>query len=312
MTPHPDQLAALAAIVEHGSFEAAARQLHVTTSAVSQRIRALESGTGRVLVERASPCRATPAGEALVRLARQVALVYDEAREHLGDPGPGAVVDLPVAVNADSLATWFRPVLAEVAGWDGVRLRLRVEDQGWSADHLRRGDVLAAVTSDPTPVQGCRVEPLGTLRYRPAVAPALARDRDGAGAGAGALADLPMVVFNAKDRLQHDLLRRWDLPEPAVVHEVPTSADFVAAIGAGLGWGLVPDPQLAPEIAAGRLVALDTAGAVEVPLHWQCWRLRTPTLERLSDAVRAAAGARLAPPARVDSSTPDATRGRPE
>ena len=169
MMPHPDQLAALVAIIDHGTFEAAARHLHVTTSAVSQRIRALESSVGQVLVRRTTPCSATEAGVGLVRLARQTALLYDDLRS-----GAAARVDLRVAVNADSLATWFRPVLDDVAAWDGVTLRLQVEDQAHSTDLLRRGDVLGAVTSHPVAVQGCVSEPLGVLRYRPAATPAYA------------------------------------------------------------------------------------------------------------------------------------------
>lgn len=51
-----DQLAALAAVIECGSFDAAADRLHVTPSAVSQRIKALESRVGQVLVVRDKPC----------------------------------------------------------------------------------------------------------------------------------------------------------------------------------------------------------------------------------------------------------------
>src|SRR5262245_60964365 len=144
----PAQLATLVAIAELGSFDAAARHLRVTPSAVSQRIRALESAAGQVLVARSTPCVATAAGEVLLRLARQTRLRHAEAREALGG-GRSAPTELAVAVNADSLATWFRPVLAEAAGWDGVVLRLHVEDQAFSAGLLRAGDALAAVTSDP-------------------------------------------------------------------------------------------------------------------------------------------------------------------
>jgi LysR family transcriptional regulator (chromosome initiation inhibitor) len=124
MTPQPAQLEALVAIADHGSFEAAARALHVTASAVSQRIRALETMAGQVLVSRTTPCRPTDAGSAYVRLGRQTRLLYAEARLEVDDADH--VVNLPVAVNADSLATWFRDVLSSVAGWDGVALRLRV------------------------------------------------------------------------------------------------------------------------------------------------------------------------------------------
>lgn len=287
----PDQLAALAAIVDHGTFEAAARHLHVTTSAVSQRIRALEASAGQVLVRRTTPCEVTPAGEPLVRLARQWALLLAESAPVGADSGSAARwVDLPVAVNADSLATWFRGVVAEVAGWEGATLRLHVEDQGWSADLLRRGEVLAAVTSDPVAVQGCSVEQLGVMRYRPAATAAFAeRWRVGRGFD---WARMPVVVFNDKDALQHDLLVARGLGVPPVVHRVPTSADFHEAVRLGLGWGLLPRAQLDPDLESGALVLLSSRDHVDVPLFWQRWRLASPALDRLTEAVRRAMSTR--------------------
>ncbi|UMG94246.1 LysR family transcriptional regulator ArgP [Nocardioides sp. TF02-7] len=286
MTPQPAQLAALAAVTDHGTFEAAARHLHVTPSAVSQRIRALESAAGQVLVRRTTPCRPTDAGRTLLRLARQTQLLYDEAARSLG-PAPEQVVTLPVAVNADSLATWFRDVLADAARWDRTALRLHVEDQAWSADLLRGGDVLAAVTSDPTPVQGCAVEPLGVLRYLPAATPALAeRWRRGRSVD---WARMPVVVFNDKDELQYDVLRDRGVDRPPVVHQVPTSHDFHEAVRRGLGWAVLPEPQLLPDLAAGRLVRLPGRTHLDVALHWQRWRIDSPALGRLTDAVHGAA-----------------------
>lgn len=288
------QLETLLAIVDHGTFDAAAQHLHVSPSAVSQRIRALEATAGQVVVQRSSPCRPTVAGEALVRLARQTQLLHSEARAALG-PGVGARAVLSVAVNADSLATWFRDVLAEVAGWDDVVLRLVVEDQAFSGDLLRTGDVLAAVTSDPLAVQGCAVERLGMLRYVPAAAPAFAeRWRRGRGYD---WAGMPTIIFNAKDSLQHDVLRARGVVEPAVEHRVPTSADFHEAVRLGLGWGMLPETQLLPDVADGRLVRLSARSHVDVALHWQRWRLGSPVLARLGDVVRRAAVARLRGPA---------------
>ena len=290
MQPPVDQLRALAAIADHGSFEAAARVLHVTPSAISQRIRALESTAGRVLLLRTSPCRPTPAGESLVRLARQTALLWSEAAEEL-DAGAAGVRDLAVAVNADSLATWWRPVLGAVADWDRVALHLHVRDQARSADLLRSGEVLAAVTSEPTAVQGCTAEALGVLRYRPAATPALAeRWRRGRGQD---WERMPVVVFDSHDRLQHDLLEGHGVALPPVVHRVPSSADFHEAVRRGLGWGAVPEPQLGPDLATGDLVALPGGHHVDVRLHWQRWRLDSPVLDRLTAAVRDAARAGL-------------------
>jgi LysR family transcriptional regulator (chromosome initiation inhibitor) len=287
---NPAQLDALVAIADHGSFEAAARQLHITPSAVSQRIRALESSAGQVLISRGTPCRPTPHGERLVRLGRQTRLLYAEASQAIT---AATAVDLPVAVNADSLGGWFRDVLAEVATWDGTALKLHVEDQAYSQELLRRGDVLAAVTSDPTAVQGCAVDALGALRYLPAAVPALA-DRWRRGESPD-WAAMPVVIFNEKDDIQHELLRRHGIAhDPPVVHRVPSTADFYAAVRLGLGWGLLFEPEARADIAAGALVRL-SADVVETSLYWQRWRLDSPKLAALTATVRAAAARHLRP-----------------
>jgi LysR family transcriptional regulator, chromosome initiation inhibitor len=292
----PAQLEALVAIADHGTFDAAARALHVTPSAVSQRVRTLESAVGQVVVRRSVPCTPTAAGEVLLRLARQTRLLQAEAADALSE-GHRLQADLPVAVNADSLATWFRGAMAEVAGWSDLALRLHVEDQAHTADLLRGGDVLAAVTSEVVAVQGCTSETLGALRYVPAAEPALAaRFRRGRGVD---WARMPVVEFNEKDRLQADILGTRGVAAPPVVHRVPTSADFLEAVCLGLGWGAIPEPQLEQEIAAGRLVRLTPRGHLDVPLHWQRWRIDSPALVRLTDAVRRAARAGLRPAPRT-------------
>jgi LysR family transcriptional regulator, chromosome initiation inhibitor len=292
MDLNPGQLDALVAIADHGSFDAAARQLHITPSAVSQRIRALEAAAGQVLISRGAPCRATPHGEWLVRLGRQTRLLYAEAAQALT---AAPAVELPVAVNADSLAVWFHDVLSEVATWDGTALRLRVEDQAYSQELLRRGDVLAAVTSDPAAVQGCTAAPLGALRYVPAATGGLAaRWRRGQSAGWAAM---PLVVFNDKDDIQYDMLRRQGVEQgPPVVHQVPSTADFFAAVRLGLGWGMLPEPQARAPLAAGELVLL-SPDVIDVPLYWQRWRLDSPKLSALTAVVCQAAAARLRPAA---------------
>jgi LysR family transcriptional regulator (chromosome initiation inhibitor) len=278
-----DQLAALLAIVDTGTFEAAARRLHVTPSAVSQRVKALESEVGHVVVVRAAPCRATPTGEALVRLARQQALLAAETVAELA-PRQSERIDLAVAVNADSMATWFGRVIAGCAGWHDVVLRLRVEDQDHSARLLRSGQVLGAVTSDPTPVQGCSTEPLVTMRYLPAATPALVeRHRTRRGVG---WATMPVVRFNDKDDLQQRILDRHGVVDAPPTHEVPDGAGFVTAVGAGLGWGALLSSQLSPLLERGDLVRLGSRDHVDVPLYWQRWRLPSTHLDRLTDLVR--------------------------
>jgi LysR family transcriptional regulator (chromosome initiation inhibitor) len=286
----PERLEALVAIIDEGTFEAAARRLHVTPSAISQRIRALESEAGQVLLRRSSPCVPTPAGEPLVRLGRQLRLLEREAI--LAVPGAdNAVVELTVAVNADSLATWFRGVLAEVASWDGAALVLAVEDQEYADRLLRRGEVIAAVTSNPTPVQGCTAEPLGQMRYTPAATPRLVERFSENGDFAWERA--PVVVFNDKDHLQDKALAARGHERPPVVHRVPTSAEFHEAVRRGLGWGMVPQAQLEPDQKSGILWDIKGGPSIEVPLHWQRWRFDSTILDNLTATVRSAANRRL-------------------
>lgn len=295
----PTQLETLVSIVDAGTFEAAARRLHVTPSAVSQRMRALERSAGQVLVRRTTPASVTAAGEPLLRLGRQLRLLAEETAALLGADGAPS---LPVAVNADSLATWFRPVFTAVAERGGWGLQLHVEDQAYTHDLLRRGEVLAAVTSDPEPVQGCLVERLGALRYTPAAAPALVeRHRRGRGVD---WSSMPMVVFNEKDHLQDQALAAHRASRPLVGHRVPSAADFFEAVRRGLGWGMVMDQQLGPAVDAGELVVLPGARSVSVELFWHRWRLDSPSLDALSDDVRRAAAAlRRRPPAGAGRAT---------
>lgn len=306
----PQRLAALTAVIDTGTFEAAAALLAVTSSAVSQRIRGLENEVGQVLVVRSTPCRPTAAGAVLVRFARQQQLLAAEALAEIRGPDrttTGRTV-VPIAVNADSLSTWFREVLTAIADWSDVLLDVRVEDQEHSAHLLRSGDVLAAVTSDPTSVQGCSTRPLTVVRYFAVAAPALVARYGGMGGIDGAngadgidWAAMPLVRFNAKDDLQHRILARHAVAD-APAHNVPGSDAFLQAIRAGLGWGVGMSGQIEPEIAAGRLVRLGPDDHVDVPLYWQRWKLRSDLLGRLTDAVVAAAG-------RAPRPTPDVAAG---
>lgn len=159
-----DHLRALVSAVDHGTFDAAADALRISGSAFSQRVKALERQVGQVLLARTVPVRPTPAGERMLRLARQTLALEEEALASLGR-GDGGRVPVRVALNADSLDTWWEPVLREAATWDDVVLQLRTEDQEHTASLLRDGTVVAAVTDDPTPVSGCTSTPLGTMRY---------------------------------------------------------------------------------------------------------------------------------------------------
>lgn len=291
-----EQLRALAAILDEGTFEAAADVLGVSPSAVSQRIRALEAAVGQVVIRRGVPCAPTEAGSVLLRMARQVQVLEAEAWALLGN-GVSSRAVAPIAVNADSLATWFAPVLRDASDWSGTVLDLHVEDQDHSSRLLRSGDVIGAVTADPVPVNGCRVEQLGLMRYLPVVTPDLrARFALGDGGEGVDWQRMPVVQFNAKDDLQHQLLRARGVGSSPPTHLIPTSEAFLAAVRAGLGWGMMPELQLGTDLADGSLVLLEEFAHHDVALYWQSWTLDSARLNQITESIRQAGRDGLRPP----------------
>ena len=298
-----DLLRTLAAVLDEGSFEAAAKALLITPSAVSQRIKALETEVGQVVVQRTLPTKATTTGEVLLRQARQRTLLEDEMWAELGgrrpaNGGAGATDDwslrrpsLAIAVNADSLDTWFGGVLRSAAAWDDVTVSIRVDDQDHTRELLRSGEVIGAVTSEPAAVAGCRSVSLGCVRYVPVLTPDL-RDRHRHGRGMDWQA-LPSVRFNSKDDLQSRHLDHLGVAQ-GPVHEVPASGAYAEAIRLGLGWGLLPEQQIGDALVGGDLVRLDR-GHEDVVLHWQYWRLESARLSRLTETLRAVADRALRP-----------------
>ncbi|SCX94377.1 LysR family transcriptional regulator ArgP [Microvirga guangxiensis] len=289
-----EQLSALAAVVRSGSFERAAQQLNVTPSAISQRIKLLEERVGTVLVIRGQPCLATDVGQRLCQHLEQVALLENAMRQSLprlqADTRP---MTLRIAVNADSLATWFIPAMAETQGF---LFDLVVDDQDYSADWLRRGEVMAAVTSHGTPIQGCNCRPLGALRYAATASPGFCERWFPNGFNQENAARAPSLIFNQKDRLQNLWLQKvFETEIQPPQHWLPSSQAFVDAALAGLGWGMNPELLVREYLRAGRLVALDPRFPFEVPLFWQESRIVGPVMADVTRAVLKTARAMLAP-----------------
>ncbi|GAA1140212.1 ArgP/LysG family DNA-binding transcriptional regulator [Nesterenkonia lutea] len=290
-----DHLRAFVVAVDEGTFEAAAALLQISGSAFSQRIKALEREVGHVLVTRTIPVMPTESGTELLRIARQTVTLEDEARRSLGFhrlPGQAApTVTLSVAVNADSLASWFLRVLQEAATWDDVELHFYAEDQEHTHELLRNGTVAAAVTENPTPVSGCRATALGTMRYWP-VASAELLDRHRGADGAVDWERVPLIEYGIRDSLQRGALRRLGISGTPTTHMVPSVEAYNAGVGFGLGWGMIPESMIPPGLVEGThpdLVIVEAIGPQETTLHWQHWSSTISVMDRLTRAVRRAA-----------------------
>ena len=290
------QLRALAAVVDHETFDAAASELRLTPSAVSQRIKALERSVGSVLVRRLKPVRPTPAGEQLLRSARQLLLLADEAVLALRGPASAEENDgaglpsaerlrVPIVANADSIETWLPAAYREIALGGRVALELLRDDEHATADLLRSGDAVGAITADPRPVQGCTIRPLGTMVYRAKASHDFVARWFPDGPTPEALAAAPVMQYDRKDTHQLEVLALVAPDATPPQHFIPDSVQFVESIHAGLGWGMVPDQQ-DPE---NSLVELDPAWSEDLRLYWQVWTLDSPGLTEVTNAVVRAA-----------------------
>lgn len=286
------QLSAFAAVLSEGSFESAARRLSITPSAISQRIKALEDRLGQVLILRQSPCRATEAGQRLLRSVLQMQLLEAEtlADFAVGQATHASPATVAIAVNADSLATWFLGALAGLHRQHRLLFDVRVEDQDHSTDLLRDGSVLGAITADAHPVQGCTVRTLGVMRYLPVASPDFVAKHFADGVDASSLGRAPMLVFNRKDALQWRFVRRITRARLAPpMHYLPSSTGFVEAAALGLGWAMAPESMLQKALREGAVRAIAPDRWLDVPLYWQHWSIRSVTLSHVTDGLLRAA-----------------------
>ena len=291
-------LAAIAAVVREGSFERAARTLNVTTSAVSQRVKHLEERLGSILIIRGQPCRATDLGRLLCSHVEQVGLLEQELRGALPKlvqtDGRDDRVTLRVAVNADSLGTWFIGAMAQFVDGENALVDIALDNEEHTVEWLRSGEVLAAVTAHAQPVQGFNSVSLGRLTYLAVASPGFVRRYFPDGVTAAALNSAPSLKFNNKDRMQAQWARRVcrrDVETPA--HWFPATQAFLDASLAGIGWGMNPESLVREHLESGALVELVPGRNLTVPLYWQHTRLQVPMLNRLTEAVVRAASETL-------------------
>ncbi|GAB2643033.1 LysR family transcriptional regulator ArgP [Gordonia jinhuaensis] len=294
-------LRTLAAVVAAGTFDAAAHELHLTPSAVSQRIKALETAVGRVVLQRGKPARPTADGEVLLRLAKQWDWLHAEATSALtggvtaGESDTDWVepIHMPIAANADSLTIWLMPAIVAMSRSHNVVIEVMRGDETRTADFLRSGSVLGAVTSDPTRIRGCTAVPLGAMRYLPVATPEFAARwfpslgaSDARSPSPAELSRAPMVSFDRSDAIQRtlieDMVGRTASPPTSYI---PSSTQYHLAVEAGIGWGAVPAMQASQALDAGRVVRLSDQHR-DVELYWQHWRLHSPLLETFTALVR--------------------------
>ncbi|MES2537744.1 MAG: HTH-type transcriptional regulator ArgP [Pseudomonadota bacterium] len=297
MTLDPKQTDAFQAVAELGSFERAAVRLSVTPSAVSQRVRALETTLGAALILRTRPCRPTQMGQRLLQYLRRALLMKADLEAELLNSESGSR-KVSVALNADSLGTWFFPALAGMLVRDQIILDLIVEDQDHTYELLETGMVAGCVSTVARPMRGCGAELLGTMRYRLMASTSFCQRWLSKGLTREAARSAPVVAYTRKDTLQSSfLLSHLGLPEGAYpCHYVPGIEAHFAAVRHGLGYAMVPEWLLS---SAGNendpLLDLAPGNPTDVALYWHTWKVQSPRMEAMSRQIIDAARKMLRP-----------------
>jgi LysR family transcriptional regulator, chromosome initiation inhibitor len=297
----PDALECLAAIVEEGGFERAAQRLSITQSAVSQRLRALEAQVGTVLIVRSRPLKPTSAGQLLLKHTKQMRLLRADLERDLKELAPSSTGGgreeerISIAINADSIATWALPALNELAR-QGLPMEIIADDQDFTQEWLREGQVLGCVTTLKQALRGCKVVPLGAMQYVAVAQAQFAQERFPKGLGPHNFREVPFVAFNRKDDMQSEFVGKAFGLKRVALHQlfVPSSEGQVRAVLAGWGVSIVPELLARGLLQQGLLVNIAPAHVLPIQLYWHCWNLESEVLDALTAALTQAASAALA------------------
>ncbi|AOG23351.1 MULTISPECIES: LysR family transcriptional regulator ArgP [unclassified Acidovorax] len=301
-TYDPAALECLAAIVEEGGFERAAQRLNVTQSAVSQRLRALEAQVGSVLIVRSRPLRPTSAGQLLLKHTKQMRLLRADLERDLRELAPsapgGAREDerIAIAINADSIATWAMGALHDLVR-QRLPLEIIVDDQDFTQEWLRSGQVLGCVTTLKQALRGCKMVPLGAMHYVAVAQADYAAQHLPHGLTPHNFREVPFLSFNRKDDMAAEFVARaFGLKRVALNHIfVPGSEAQMRAVSAGWAVGVIPELLARSALADGSVVNLAPGHSLPVQLYWHCWNLESAVLDSLTAALTATAEAALEP-----------------
>jgi LysR family transcriptional regulator (chromosome initiation inhibitor) len=301
-TYDPAALECLAAIVEEGGFERAAQRLNVTQSAVSQRLRALEAQVGSVLIVRSRPLRPTSAGQLLLKHTKQMRLLRADLErdlQELAPSAPGGTRDderISIAINADSIATWVMGALHDLVR-QRLPLEIIVDDQDFTQEWLRSGQVLGCVTTLKQALRGCKMVPLGAMPYVAVASAAFAQQHLPQGLTPHNFRDVSFLSFNRKDDMAAEFVARaFGLQRVALNHLfVPSAEGQMRAVAAGWAVGVVPELLARGALADGSMVDVAPGRALPIQLYWHCWNLESELLDALTAALKGAAAEALVP-----------------
>ncbi|MFB9216718.1 LysR family transcriptional regulator ArgP [Vibrio sinaloensis] len=280
-------LEALESVMSQGSFERAANELCLSQSAVSQRIKQLEAFLAKPVLIREKPLRLTTTGKKLLGFYHRVQLLEREALPELTNQEAERPVQVFIATNADSLATWLLPALAPVMKQKRVELSLSVDLEDRTLEKLRKGEVTGAISWESEPMTSCQSEYLGRMDYVCVANPEFAEQYFPDGVTRESLKYAPAVSFDHYDEMHKTFLKQhFNLsPDSIVHHRVASSEAFVNLALLGGAYCLIPKLQISKELEQGHLVDLIPGFMLSFKIYWHHWQLESGLLKQVTQAI---------------------------
>lgn len=277
------ELLTLIAVIDKGSFESAARSLFVTTGAISQRIKSLENKFGAPIIIRSSPPKLTKNGERIMLLARQISLLQKEVVDVLSAKKEGRA-SVPIAVNYDSLTSWFLKVITRSCMETDILLDIKTTSKSATQQLLKDGTVIAAVTPSPEIIPGCKAVSLGALEYLPVCSRQFYQEHFKKGVSKQSLLKVPAIYFSNEDYSGNSFLKKFDLsPEDIRRYFIPETDGIIEMVKANMGWAPLPRFSLEKHSEAD-LICFDPH-VFTIELFWKTWELSSLTIHNFSQIV---------------------------
>jgi len=280
-------LHALSTVIKQQSFDKAAIEMCITQSAVSQRIRLLEQNMGQPVLIRSQPIVPTEMGARLLAHYQQVQLLEQDILPSIEASDMGQLVNINIASNADTLATWLTDALNEVAHEHRLAANILISDEERTIQYLKRGEVFGAISTQEKALPGCMSDLLGEMEYVLVASPLFVERYFSNGINQISLYHAPAVAFDQKDAMHIKFIEKeFGLKGGSYpCHTVRSSEAFVDFATKGLAYCLIPRLQIEKQLKSDELVNLLPNSGLTRTLYWHRWALLKGVFKTLSNAI---------------------------
>lgn len=280
-------LTALSSIIEMQSFELAANKLFISQSAISQRIKLLEENIGQPILIRSQPIELTTVGEQLLSHFKKVQQLENELLPDLLPEKPTKPMKISLALNADSMATWFIQAVTPVLKEHLVELNLLIAHEEHTLDKLRTGEAIGAVSVIKKPLKGYRSFELGSMNYCLVSSKSFQEKYFKEGVNKSSLKMAPAISYDHKDDTHERFItKHFGLGSSEYYcHSVRSSEAFVELAKQGVAYCLLPELQIKTELASGELIKLCPEKQLLQTLYWHSWVLVKGVNKKISQEI---------------------------